>query len=144
MQTDYLEDSRNIGHDVYQDVTDIADFGAGASMDLPVQHEEGLDPDLPSPEEQLALRLLGALATMAVRSKRRQADLTAALRRSGIKIDQHGLWAALRHLESIGCIEDLVPLYDGGMLMSVTSRGIEQLNTGPRWTMFDTPSYRLA
>lgn len=78
-------------------------------------------------------RLLRALATMAVRSKRRQADLTAALCRGGLTAESDAIAPALRALELAGFIENLVPLYDGGMLMSVTSRGIEQLNTIPRW-----------
>ena len=78
-------------------------------------------------------RLLRALATMAVRSKRRQADLTAALCRGGLTAEQSAIAPTLRALELAGFIENLVPLYDGGMLMSVTSRGIEQLNTLPRW-----------
>ncbi len=144
MRTDYLEADRGADHGLYQDVADVRVFGTDQAMDLMAPEDGEIDADMPSPEEQLATRLLSALATMAVRSKRRQADLTAALRRSGIVADSQGLWVALRHLELIGCIEDLVPLYDGGMLMSVTSRGIEQLNSGPRWTMFDTPSYRAA
>ena len=78
-------------------------------------------------------RLLRALATMAVRSKRRQADLTAALCRGGLTAESDAIAPALRALELAGFVENLVPLYDGGMLMSVTSRGIEQLNTIPRW-----------
>jgi hypothetical protein len=88
-------------------------------------------------------RLLGALAAMAVRSKRRQADLAAALSRSGLQATAEMLTAALHHLEQQGCIEDLVPLYDGGVLMSVTTRGIEHLNTAPRWTTLDGASFRV-
>jgi len=82
-------------------------------------------------------RLLKALATMAVRSKRRQADLSAALARANLDTDPHGVTEALRQLEKSGCIEHLVPLYDGGVLMSVTSRGVESLSAAPRWTMLD-------
>ncbi len=92
-------------------------------------------------EETFATTLLGALATMAMRSKRRQADLAAALTRSGLKGNSERIGTALRHLEHAGCIEDLVPLYDGGMLLSVTSRGIEHVNAAPRWTMFDSSSF---
>ena len=41
-------------------------------------------------------RLLQALATMAVRSKRRQADLSAALARANLDTDPHGVTEALR------------------------------------------------
>jgi len=88
-------------------------------------------------------QLLCALAAMAVRSKRRQADLSAALKRSGLQATAQGVMSALRQLEQQGCIEDLVPLYDGGVLMSVTSRGIEHLSAGPRWTMLDGPPFRM-
>jgi hypothetical protein len=82
-------------------------------------------------------RLLQALAAMAVRSKRRQADLSAALARANLDTDPHRVTEALRQLERSGCIEHLVPLYDGGVLMSVTSRGVECLSAAPRWTMLD-------
>ena len=82
-------------------------------------------------------RLLQALATMAVRSKRRQADLSAALARANLDTDPHRVTEALRQLEKSGSIEHLVPLYDGGVLMSVTSRGVESLSAAPRWTMLD-------
>ncbi len=83
-------------------------------------------------------RLLTALATMAVRSKRRQADLAAALRRSAIDTDPHAVGEALGRLEQAGLIEQIVPLYDGGVLMSVTTRGIERLSLVPRWALMDT------
>lgn len=95
-------------------------------------NDDGLGAEL---QKTYADSLLTALATMAVRSKRRQADLSAALRRSGLDVDPVRVTEALQHLESTGCIEHLVPLYDGGVLMSVTSRGVEQLNSAPRWTI---------
>lgn len=82
-------------------------------------------------------QLLTALASMAVRSKRRMADLSAALCRSGLSCDAETVTDALCKLQAAGCIEHLVPLYDGGVLMSVTSRGIEHLSSAPRWTMLD-------
>jgi hypothetical protein len=92
-------------------------------------------------DASFADRLLAALATMAVRSKRRQADLSAALRRAGLDGEAGLVSNALRYLEDVGCIEHLVPLYDGGVLMSVTSRGIEQLSSAPRWTLLDGTGY---
>lgn len=88
-------------------------------------------------DTQFTEHLLAALATMAVRSKRRQADLCAALSRAGLDREPGRVTKALRALEQAGCIEHLVPLYDGGVLMSVTSRGIEKLSSGPRWNMLD-------
>lgn len=113
-----------------QACVDVADMLAPASADI-AAHEAVIVDESKSFSDQL----LRALATMAVRSKRRQADLSAALARSGLDTDPGRITEALRHLETIGCIEQLVPLYDGGVLMSVTSRGVETLNAGPRWTM---------
>lgn len=102
------------------------------------QHETSADiAEYEAHEAAFTDQLLGALATMAVRSKRRQADLCAALRRAGLDHNPERVTDALRRLEQDGCIEQLVPLYDGGVLMSVTSRGIEKLGAGPRWTMLD-------
>ena len=92
---------------------------------MPQSHEDEI--------EDFSTNLLRALATMAVRSKRRQADLSAVICRGGLSADRETIAAALRRLEKAGLIENIVPLYDGGMLISVTSRGIEQLNTIPRW-----------
>jgi hypothetical protein len=89
----------------------------------------------------LADRLLAALAAMAVRSKRRQADLSAALCRSGLEASSQLLGAALHELEHDGFIEHLVPLYDGGLLMTVTSRGVETLNARGRWPMLDSREF---
>ncbi len=87
--------------------------------------------------EAFPQRLLRALATMAVCSKRRQADLAAALCRGGLEDEAHSVGSALQTLETQGFIEQIVPLYDGGVLLAVTSRGIEQLSTMPRWAMMD-------
>jgi len=108
-------------------------------------------PEPPAPSQQeamadeqeagLAEQVLAALATMAILSKRHQADLAAALRRSGLQAPHDRLTLALAYLERTGCIENLVPLYDGGVLMSVTSRGIEKLNAGGNWAMFHQPRF---
>ncbi len=143
MRTDYLEAERSIDSVMFHDHGQLTAYEPDRDSDGALPAGDDLDEATASPEEAFATKLLGALAAMAVRSKRRQADLAAALRRSGMVADQHSLSVALRHLEAIGCIEDLVPLYGGGVLMSVTSRGIEQLNNFPRWTMFDTPGYRV-
>jgi hypothetical protein len=86
-------------------------------------------------EIRFADKLLTALVNMAVRSKRRQADLCAAMCRSGLQADQAQMTDALRELEAEGLIEHIVPLYDGGVLLSVTSRGIEKRGNGPRWAL---------
>ncbi len=107
--------------------------------DQAVFDDQGLTADT---DANFADRLLAALAAMAVRSKRRQADLSAALRRAGLDGEANLVSKALRYLEEIGCIENLVPLYDGGVLLSVTSRGVEQLSNAPRWTLLDGTGYQ--
>jgi hypothetical protein len=83
--------------------------------------------------DDLSVALLKALTAMAVRSKRRQADLGAALRRAGLTAGREQILAALRDLEAAGCVEHLVPLSDGGLLLSVTTQGIERLGSSSRW-----------
>ena len=79
-------------------------------------------------ERDFADALLAALAGMAMRSRRRQADLDIAVRRAGLAANPAQLAAALQALAEDGCIEGMVPLADGGMLLSVTARGIERLS----------------
>ncbi len=84
-------------------------------------------------EAEFAAQLLRALVEMAARSQRRQADVTAALRAAGLPTDSGPVRVALRTLRSQGCIENLVPLSDGGLLLSVTPRAAEQLGELPQW-----------
>lgn len=116
------------------DIGDIAAHLVAFDGDA-AQDGIGLDDGLQ--QANFADQLLSALATMAMRSKRRQADLCAALCRANLDTDPKIVTEALRQLERSGCIEHLVPLYDGGVLMSVTTRGIEKLSAGPRWNMLD-------
>jgi hypothetical protein len=74
---------------------------------------------------KLAAALLRGLVTMALISKRRQADLAAAMLRTGIKARPEQVEAAIAHLRNEGLIDTLVPMYDGGLLVSVTSYGME-------------------
>jgi len=76
--------------------------------------------------------LLAALASMAVRSHRRQADLGVATRRAALSMGADKLQLALLRLQEDGCIDSIVPLTDGGVLLSVTSRGIERLSLTSR------------
>jgi len=71
--------------------------------------------------------LLAALTEMAVLSPRRQADVAVAIRRAGLSATQEVLAAALAQLRDEGCIEAPLVLSDGGILISVTMRGIETL-----------------
>lgn len=70
-------------------------------------------------ESDFAGQLLDALRAMADRSKRRQADVLAALRGAGITAESRQVRAALRVLQAQGDIENLVPLSDGGLLLTV-------------------------
>lgn len=81
--------------------------------------------------------LLAALTEMAVRSPRRQADLAVALRRSGLEAPEEMLGAALELLEQDGCVENMVQLADGGVLLSVTAHGIEYLSQTSRRYVLD-------
>ena len=71
--------------------------------------------------------LLAALTQMAALSPRRQADVAVAMRRSGLTCPPDGVAAALDRLRHEGCIEKPLHLSDGGILVSVTARGIERL-----------------
>ncbi len=70
---------------------------------------------------------------MASRSKRRQADLSAALRGADIVTDPSRVRSALKILRSGGAIENLVPLSDGGLLLSVTQKGAGRPGAAPDW-----------
>ncbi len=80
-----------------------------------------------------AVVLLQALTRMAARSKRRQADLTAALRGADILAEPARVRSALRILRMQGAIENLVPLSDGGLLLSVTQKGSNRAAPAPEW-----------
>lgn len=80
-----------------------------------------------------AVVLLQALTRMAVRSKRRQADLTAALRGADIQAEPARVRSALKILRAQGAIENLVPLSDGGLLLSVTQKGSSRAAPAPEW-----------
>ena len=73
--------------------------------------------------------LLAALTEMAALSMRRQADVAVAVRRAGLALDQDAVAAALEQLGTDACIGPPLYLSDGGILVSVTVRGIEHLAT---------------
>ena len=81
--------------------------------------------------------LLRALIDMAARSQRRQADLTAALRRADLTADPTRVRPALRLLQMQGCVSNLVPLSDGGLLLTVTRQAIDQSGPVPQWLPLD-------
>jgi hypothetical protein len=89
--------------------------------------QDGLD------DVDFAVVLLQALTRMAARSKRRQADLVAALRGADIVADPARIRSALKILRAYGAIENLVPLSDGGLLLSVTHKGSDRASPPPQW-----------
>ena len=83
--------------------------------------------------DDLRETLLAALVVLASKSKRRQADLSAALRRMNLPVTADQVMAALDKLREEGCVQDWMPLYDGGMLVSVTNRGMDQTGRIGSW-----------
>jgi hypothetical protein len=73
---------------------------------------------------EFAARLLTALTAMAARSGRHQAEVGTALHCGGLPVDPPRVRAALRLLESEGCISNFVPLSDGGLLLTATGRAL--------------------
>lgn len=94
---------------------------AGGPAASRIEAEEGVT------ETDIAGAVLRALATMARASKRQQAELQAALERAGLaSLSDHEKQAALRRLYDTASIEHIIPLDDGGVLISVTSAGMER------------------
>jgi hypothetical protein len=87
--------------------------------------------------EDLRDTLLAALVVLASKSRRRQADLSAALRRMNLPVTADQVMAALQRLREEGCVQDWMPLYDGGMLVSVTNRGMDQTNRIGSWRFLE-------
>ncbi len=88
----------------------------------------------PSPTH---MTLLAALADMAARSTRGQADLGVAMRQAKLLLGGDQIMAALASLEDGGYVEQIVPLGDGGILMSVTPAGTELVRAARRQAAFD-------
>lgn len=104
-----------------------------------VEHDKAPAPGRASDldDADFAVVLLQALTTMAARSKRRQADLSAALRGADIAVDPARVRAGLKLLQAQGAIENLVPLSDGGLLLSVTQKAVERAVPAPQWLPLD-------
>lgn len=84
-------------------------------------------------DDAFAALLLRALAEMAGRSKRRQADLTAALHRAGLPAEPARVRAALRQLLAQGRVTGPVPLSDGGLLLTVPASVGRPPAESPQW-----------
>lgn len=88
--------------------------------------------DLPAAGEGFILDVLAAVADMALRSKRRQADLDAAMRCAGLDAGYARRLDALERLRLHGLIDKVVELSDGGVLLSVTALGLDRLGGARR------------
>jgi hypothetical protein len=84
-------------------------------------------------DADFAMLVLLALSDMARRSTRGQADLVAALRGAGLAAEPRRVRGALRLLQAQGAIDHLVPLSDGGLLLSVTRVARERFATASQW-----------
>ncbi len=83
----------------------------------------------PPVAKDFADALLAALAQMAALSPRRQADVAVAMRRGGLSAPPETVGTTLDQLLRDGCVETPLRLSDGGILVSLTLRGIEHLAT---------------
>ncbi len=100
--------------DAFRDEPDQYEAGSHSlAAPEPVRMDRAADP------RQAAI-VLGALAAMAARNRRGEADLFAALRGAGLTIDHARLELALEFLHAEGCVTNIVPLSDGDVLMKVT------------------------
>jgi hypothetical protein len=95
------------------------------------------DPDAEPDAVDFATRLLTCLTAMAARSSRRQAELATALHCAGLTTDPPRVRAALRRLEAEGCISNLVPLSDGGLLLTTTGQVLGWKDVVSPWLIDD-------
>ena len=112
--------------DSFREDTIVASDGlavAGAAPEFAEEHS-------PVVSDAYVLDVLAAVAEMALRSKRRQADLDAAMTHAGLVASPARRLTALQRLQHAGCVDRVVELNDGGVLLSVTGLGLERL--GPR------------
>ena len=86
-------------------------------------------PASPAAAQDFTDAVLAALIQMAALSPRRQADVGVAMRRTGLVAPPDAVAQALDQLRSDGSVERPLQLSDGGILVSVTKRGIEHLAT---------------
>jgi hypothetical protein len=108
--------------------SDAISGGGSLVAELSVGRHRLPELDARDPEgRDFAARLLAALARMALRSWRRQADLGVALWRERLQASPAVLRSTLAELEERGFIKSVIPLEDGGVLLTVTSAGIQQL-----------------
>lgn len=74
-----------------------------------------------------ALAILAALVTIALKSRRREAEALKAANRAGFDIPRSEVADVIDDLEQRGLVTRVIHLSDGGILVLLTSRGIEAL-----------------
>jgi hypothetical protein len=77
------------------------------------------DDSTPFSAEAFDAALFRALHAMAIKSPRFQADVQAAMRHANLTAHPARLAAALQRLEVAGQVSNLIPLSDGGLLITV-------------------------
>lgn len=77
--------------------------------------------------EDFILPVLAALAAMAGRSRRREAEVRMAAHAFGLESQPHSHDAVLARLAADGCIANAVRLNDGGLIVVVTAAGFDRL-----------------
>jgi hypothetical protein len=107
------------------------------SMPLPVSPpvQEARGAELSGPD--FAAVLLRGLIGMASRSQRREADLMAVVRGANLVADPVRVRGAVRLLQEQGCVKNVLPLSDGGVLLTVTRLAMEQSGPAPKWLSLD-------
>ena len=70
--------------------------------------------------------VLRALSSMARINQRNQAVVNEALYRAGLSVSADTMASVLRELDNQGCIEKLIPLSDGALLLTVTGIGMSR------------------
>lgn len=88
-------------------------------------------------EVELAAKLLRALSGMAARNRHREADLVAAMCAAGLASDPRSTREALLLLRNQRCIRNMVPLSDGGLLLTVTGSQMEPSDRASQWNDLD-------
>lgn len=78
----------------------------------------------------VATSALRAFASMARASQRHQAEVDAALHRSGLTLDAKNRQSVLRYLTKEGCIDGQIPLSDGALILTVTAVGMSRAGLG--------------
>ena len=101
---------------------------------LSVSTAETASPEPHKPEalEATALKILSALASMAMRSQRHEAELSLALRMNRLTLPPDQIESAIRYLLAERCIARVVPLNDGGLLVVVTDTGFGRVKMPAR------------